>query len=144
MFKISQKYDTFLGNEVEETFRFNFTETELLKLAEKDELFNADILAAIIQSENTLEMYKMIRKLVLLSYGVLSEDGKHFRKTDQIRDDFEQSAAFDPIIDRLVGGSDTNFISEFIVGIFPSKFANEIKNRTTNITSIEDLKNIQK
>lgn len=144
MFKIQQKYQTFLGNEVEETFRFNFTETELLKLAEKDEMFNADVLSAIIQAENVLEMYKMIRKLVLLSYGELSDDGKHFRKSDELMKDFEQSAAFDPIIDKLVGGDDQQMVSEFIIGIFPAKFANEIKNRTTNITSIEDLKNIQK
>lgn len=141
MFKVTIKYPNFIGNEVEDTFRFNFTEDEMLKLAKDDPEFNAEYISTMMQEEEIMKMYMLLRKLVVLSYGVMSEDAKYFRKSDEITKDFMQSAAFDKIIDLFTGEEAEKTIQEFVYNVFPSKFAEELKKRNlTNAKSIEDFK----
>lgn len=141
MFKVTLKYPNFLGNEVEDTFRFNFTEDEMLKLAAEDPEFNAEYISTMMHEEQLMKMYMLLRKLVVLSYGEMSEDAKHFRKNEQITTDFMQSAAFDKIIDLFTGDNAEKTIQDFVYNVFPSKFAEELKKRNlTNVKSIEDFK----
>lgn len=142
MFKMTLEYPNFVGEKVTETLRFNFSEDEMLLLAKDDPEFNALYISTMLHEEETMKMYMLLRKLVLLSYGELSDDAKHFRKNEQITTDFRQSAAFDKVIDKFVGEDAEKTINEFIYNVFPSKFAEEIKKHNVEgIKSIEDFKN---
>lgn len=130
MFKLTVEYPNFLGEKKEETFRFNFSEDELLNFAKNDPDFNADYIAVLMKEERMMDMYMLLRKLVLFSYGEMSDDAKYFRKSEERRNDFRQSAAFDAVIDKFVGPGSEDLMKAFIYNVFPAKFAEELRKKT--------------
>ena len=73
-------YTDFNGNERTEDFFFNFTDAELTQY---NFSFKGGIekkLEDIIASENMQEILEIFKDLILLSYGIKSEDGKRFIK----------------------------------------------------------------
>ena len=125
MFKTTVKYTDFLGEEREETLRFNLTEIEMQNLSTDEIVFNPALLAAIAKEKDAMAMYKVIQKLILHAYRELSEDGRVFRKSDQIRSDFANSMAYSEFLTQVLS-SDT-MITNFMLGVFPAKIAEEIK-----------------
>lgn len=126
MFKRKIKYTDFLGNEQEDEYRFNISKSELLELAAKDKTFNPDYLRYLLSEGKGLEMVDVMRKLIVVSYGELSDDGKKFRKNDDLALEFIQSAAYDKLFEDLIGAGNEELVKAFITGIFPAEFAAEI------------------
>lgn len=129
MFKTEVKYKNFLGQEVSDTLRFNLSESELLDLQEEEPIFSPEFLYYISEEQDISAMLKVMRKLIARSYGILSEDGKVFRKKPEDIYDFEHSAAYTALLEKLLGSEDTTFVSDFITNIFPARFADEIRRR---------------
>lgn len=127
MFKTTVKYTDFLGAEREETLRFNLNEQELLDLTSEDVAFNPAYLGAISKEQDAQSMFKVMRKLILLAYGEMSEDGRFFRKSEQITSDFAHSAAYEALLNKLLTSDDTKYIESFMLGIFPSKISEQIR-----------------
>lgn len=130
MFKDTVKYKDFNGNEREEIVRFDLSEDELMDLVRIDPDFNADRLSYIMETQDALAMYNVVRKLIVVAYGEISEDGKHFRKNDDITRDFTQSAVYRQFRDKLLESSDENEIKNFLFGVLPSKVAEQIAKGT--------------
>lgn len=126
MFKVNVEYKDFLDNDQKDTLRFNISETEMMDLASKDPSFKVDYLRYLMTDGTGIEMVDILRKLIVVSYGELSEDGKKFRKSDERTLDFVQSAAYDKLFDMLVYGDDMEFAKKFLIGIFPAKYAQTI------------------
>ena len=143
MFKIDLKYTDFLGNEQTEPFRFNISENEMIDMVDKDPTFSLDYLMYLSKEQNGLKMLDVMRKLIVLSYGELSEDGKKFRKSDEKALDFVQSAAFNALLDRFIDGDDPEFVRNFMLGIFPAKYAEKIKTGQVDTASIPQIAQIQ-
>lgn len=131
MFKKEITYKDFLGQTRTETFRFNITENEMLDLVQNDPSFNVDYLTYLMQNPDGLKMIDIMRKIIVVSYGELSEDGKHFRKSDQIATDFVQSAAYVELLNEFIESKDPDFIRSFMTGVFPAKYAAELQKKTT-------------
>ena len=133
MFKTEITYKNYFDVEVTETLRFNLTENEVLDLISKDPQFDPGFLAYITQDRNYPKLMDVFRKLIVASYGEISDNGKHFRKSDEIATDFVQSAAYEALKDRMMSGDGTEF-TNFVIGIFPSKMAGVLKQSllTTN------------
>lgn len=127
MFKTTVKYTDFLGAEREETLRFNLNEQELLDLTTDDLAFNPAYLGAIAKEQDVQSMFKVMRKLILLAYGEMSEDGRFFRKSEQITSDFAHSAAYEALLNQLLTSEDPKYIENFMIGIFPAKLAEQIR-----------------
>lgn len=123
MFKITVNYTDFLGEKREEILRFNLTEVEMKDLMDEDPIFSPRFLTAISEDKDSDTMLRVIRKLILNAYGEMSEDGRVFRKNDQIRTDFANSAAYTALLEKLFSADDETLISNFLVEIFPSKIA---------------------
>lgn len=140
MYKITKKYEDFLGREVEETFRFNITESEMVDMIKKDPSFNPDRLLYYSKEPDGIELIDVIRKILVISYGELSDDAKHFWKDDKKTTDFVQSAAYDEILNDFLDGEHIEFVKEFIVNVFPKKYRETIKKQTesagTNIVPV--------
>jgi len=138
MFKIELTYKDFLDNEVTETLRFNLSEDEMLDLVRDDQRFDGGYLAYIIEQKNYALMMDIVRKLIVLSYGELSSDGRTFRKSDEKALDFLQSAAYEAFRDRLLS-DESNLFESFLIGIFPSKFGAVIKEKIAsgNVPQLE-------
>lgn len=127
MFKIDLTYKNFLGVETTETLRFNLTETELLDLVRDDPTFNTSFLSYISQEKDYAKMMDVIRKLIVVSYGEVSDDGKYFRKSDARALDFVQSAAYEAFRDKILSDENGNGFMNFLMAVFPAKFADEMK-----------------
>ena len=92
-----------------------------------DSTFSEEYLRWIVEEKNVEAMFDVIRKLVAVSYGVMSEDGRAFRKKPDDVYDFLHSAAYDALIEKFMAEGNDQFITEFIIGVFPAKFADSIR-----------------
>lgn len=130
MFKTDVTYTNFRGEKVTEALRFNLSESELQDLADADRSFSQDYLSWVIEQQNVKEMFNIIRKLIAVSYGVMSEDGRAFRKRDDDVYDFLHSAAYDQFIDNLLDEETGEaLMSEFVINVFPAKFSDAIRGK---------------
>lgn len=130
MFKTEIKYKDFLENDVAETLRFNISEDELLDLVREDERFDAGYLAYVVEQKDYPKMMDIVRKLIVLSYGELSDDGRYFRKSDDKAIDFLQSAAYEAFRDSIL--EEPSKFEAFLLGVFPSKFSQIVQARMAN------------
>ena len=117
MLKREIKYEDFEGNEVTEVFYFNISKSELIELeVSTGEGFSA-MIEEIIKAKNNAELVSEFKKLVLMAYGEKSEDGKRFVKSDQLREDFKHSAAYDALFMELA--TDDKAAVAFLSGVLP-------------------------
>jgi hypothetical protein len=117
MLKRTIKYTDFNDEEQTEVFYFNLNKTELL---ETDFGFQGGLektLEKIIETQDRAELVKIFKSLILSAYGEKSVDGKRFTKSDQIREEFAQSAAFEALFTELA--TDDGAAATFVKGILP-------------------------
>ena len=117
MIKKTVTYTDYNGEERTETYRFNLNRVEVLDMQMTTIGGYTEKLQALIDAKNTVELYRLFKDLVLRSYGVISEDGKRFVKTDKLREEFEQTEAYVTIYMELATNTDKAI--EFINGITP-------------------------
>lgn len=118
MYKITKKYTDYNGVEKEQDFRFNLTKADLLKMELSEEGGMAQRLDKLVKTKDMKEAIKVFEGLLLLSYGVLTEDGR-FVRNDEARADFVSSAAYPEIYFDLA--TNVDLANEFIKGILPSQ-----------------------
>lgn len=126
MISYTINYEDFNGDSRVEKLRFNLSEPELMKLTETDPSLNANTLLRIAEEKDPRTMFNIIQKILVYSYGILSEDGRIFRKNEQIRDDFINSAAYAALIDELTTDPDETKLTNLLSGIFPKKLMNRV------------------
>lgn len=119
MFKKIIEYEDFLGEKRKEECRFHLTETEILEMNFKRSGALSSQIQSIIDAKNLPEIYELFKRIVLASYGEISEDGRHFMKNDEIRNRFECSAAYDALMQQLT--HDEMAAAEFIKFVIPQK-----------------------
>lgn len=124
MLKRDITYENFDGENVTETFYFNLTKTEVFELQVEYEGGLEGFLKRIINAEDQKSLFALFKKFILLSYGIKSDDGKRFIKSDQLREEFSQTAAYDTLFMEL--GTDDNAAATFIKGVVPKDFQREI------------------
>ena len=125
MYKKTLTYTDFNGVERTEDFYFNFTKAELMDLQLSTDGGLLEIIKKIINAKDTPALIKLFKQVLLLSYGVKSEDGKKFKKSDEIRDDFASTEAYSEIYMELATNSEA--ASEFINSILPADLAAQAK-----------------
>lgn len=117
MYKIHQKYEDYNGNEREDDFYFNLSKAELMEMELSEEGGMDKRLQNLISSQDMKEAIKVFKAIVLMAYGVKTDDGR-FVKNQEIRDRFTQSAAYSEIFMELA--TDTDKAQKFINGILPN------------------------
>lgn len=116
MLKQTVKYETFDGEMVSEDLYFNLTRMDLIELNDRYEGNDlATYLEKIQEEKNVKALYKVLKDIVLLAYGVKSEDGKRFIRNDEVRKEFAESLAFAQLIEDF-HETDTA-MSDFVTGI---------------------------
>jgi hypothetical protein len=116
-------YEDFNGDEVVEDFFFHLSKAELVELEMSAEGGLSESLQKIIASEDGKAIIKEFKNIILSSYGKRSDDGKRFKKSQELRDEFESSEAYSVLFMELV--TDTDAAVEFINGIVPAGMAEE-------------------
>lgn len=121
MLKRDITYENFNGDLVTETYYFNLSKSEILSLDASYENGLNDAIQKIIDKKDTKALIHEFQKLILLAYGIKSEDGKRFIKNDTIREEFIQSAAYDLLFIELA--TNDALAAEFMLGIMPKDMA---------------------
>lgn len=119
------KYTDFNGVERTETFLFNLTKTELNNLNFKHHGTYGEQLKAIADSNDIKRVTDLFTEILTKAYGIKSEDGRNFRKTQEIIDDFISSAAYDALMDEILKNSEE--AANLFIGMLPSDLQKEVK-----------------
>lgn len=117
MLKQQVKYEDFDGNIQNETLYFNMTRMELIALQSRYGKEDMEkYIETLIADKDLEKMYELLNDVVLTSYGIRSEDGKRFIKNDQIREEFQQSLAYEALIEDFHDDS-RKVLEHFVAGI---------------------------
>lgn len=119
------KYKDFNDVERTETFLFNLTKTELSNLNFKHHGTYGEQLKAIADSNDVKLVTELFNEIIIKAYGIKSEDGKNFRKSPEIVDDFVSSAAYDALMTELISNVDE--AASLFVGMLPKDMQDEVK-----------------
>lgn len=125
MLKKTIKYTDYNGVEREEDFYFNLSRAELTQMQMEVEGGLEAKIQKIINSKDTQALMDMFKDLLLRSYGVKSEDGKLFRKSKELKADFECSAAFEELYMELA--TNDKAAADFVNGIIPASLQEAVK-----------------
>ena len=108
-----------------EDFYFNLSKAEIaeMELSKKGGL--SEMIKRVIASQDTPEILKIFKELILKAYGEKSEDGKRFIKSEEMRNGFEQTEAYSNLFMELA--SDSDAAASFINGIIPAEARNQIE-----------------
>lgn len=123
MLKKTITYTDFNDTERTKTLWFNLSKAELIDMQMTNEGDLGETLQKIVDEKNKTALYKRFKDIILRAYGEKSEDGERFMKSQKIRDDFEQSAAFDAFFMELF--TDAKAAAEFVNKILPKDLAKE-------------------
>lgn len=106
-------------NDVERTedHYFNISKAELVMMENSVIGGMKQRLEKIIQSQDNVAIMDVFKDLIHRSYGVKSDDGKRFIKSEQIVNEFEQTEAYSELVMELLGNPDA--ASNFINSILP-------------------------
>ena len=128
MFAKKIKYEDFNGTPREETFYFNLTEAELIEMESSVDGGLAEYGRRIIECQNVPELMELFKKLILISYGEKSPDGRRFIKEDPVRGklslEFMQTNAFSELYMEFINNPDSG--AEFFNNVIPAKLKEEM------------------
>lgn len=118
MLKQTITYTDFNGTQRTEDLYFNLTEFELVELqAQSERGLQAD-LQEFIASKDIRQLLAFIKMLVNKAYGIKSEDGRHFEKSPEIVQRFENSALYSDLLLHLFEDEGAR-AEKFITGLMP-------------------------
>lgn len=120
MIKKTIKYKDFDGNPQEDTFYFNLTKAELVKLEASASGGLGATLELIVQTRQTTEIVPLFERILLMAYGEKSPDGRFFMKSEEKAQQFKNSAAYDALFMELFGSVDA--AAAFVNGLMPEGF----------------------
>lgn len=120
MLKKVIKYTDFNGVEREEEFYFNLTKGELIEMEFSKHGGFETYIKKIATTTDTPELMKFFKELILASYGEKSDDGRRFIKNQELRDSFEQSAAYSELLTEMLLSANASSAIEFVNGLLPA------------------------
>lgn len=123
MLKKRIKYTDYDGNEREEDFYFNLSKAELIELELTTEGGLEQMIQKITDTRDVPKLIELFKRLILMSYGEKSENGKRFIKSKELSDAFAQTEAYSELFMELA--TDDKAASEFVNGIVPQGLAED-------------------
>lgn len=117
MFKITETYTDYDGNERTEDFYFNLTQAEITEMELSTDGGLDTMIRELQSSRDGKRIVAVFKDLILRSYGKKSPNGRNFVKSPEIAKDFEQTEAYSQIFMRLA--TDADYAAKFVSGIVP-------------------------
>lgn len=120
MIVYNETYTDYDGNQRTEEFRFHFSKAELLEMELSTEGGFSARVNRIVNANSHPELVKVMKTFILDAFGVKSEDGRRFMKSDEIRRAFEESPVYSNMFMRMTTGKDAaKLAAEFVNGVTP-------------------------
>lgn len=116
MYKITKKFTDYNGVEKEQDFYFQLTKADILKMELSEEGGMDKRLDRLVKTKDMKEAIKVFEGLLLMSYGIKTDDGR-FVRSDAARAEFISSAAYPEIYFDLA--TDVDEANKFVEGIIP-------------------------
>ena len=124
MLKKTVTYTDYNGNERTEDHYFNLNKAELMELEMSVDGGLTTMIKRISSAQDGPSIMKVFKDILMKSYGIKSDDGRRFIKSEEISTAFSQTEAYSIIFMELVTDADTS--SKFIEGIIPPDAAKEL------------------
>lgn len=122
MIKKTVTYTDYNGNERTEDHYFNLSNAEITEMEFTTIGGLSEMINKIIATDNTPEIYKLFKNIVLKAYGEKSLDGKRFMKMDEkgvpLYIAFSETEAYSVLMMELV--SDAKKAADFFNGVIPT------------------------
>lgn len=118
MYKKVIKYVDYDGNERTEEFLFNLTKAEVAEMEVSADGGLANKIDKIVKAKDGKEIIAIFKNVLLKAYGVKSSDGRRFIKSQELRDEFEQTEAYSQLFMELA--TNDSAAADFINAIVPS------------------------
>ena len=128
------KYTDFNGVEREEEFMFNLTEAEITEMELTTDGGLSDSIKKIISAQDTPEIIKTFKMLLLKSYGEKSADGRRFIKSEELTEAFTQTNAYSQLFMELA--TDDKAAIAFINGIIPDSMRERVAEDGSNASDL--------
>ena len=128
------KYTDFNGLEREEEFMFNLTEAEITEMELTTDGGLSDSIKKIIAAQDTPQIIKVFKMLLLKSYGEKSADGRRFVKSDKLSEEFAQTNAYSQLFMKLA--TDDKAAVAFINGIMPDSMQEKATGNNPGLTPV--------
>lgn len=115
MLKKTITYTDYDGLERTEEFRFNLTKAELVDMELTTAGTFSETMKRIIAEKDIIRIAKLFKELLLKSYGVKSDDGKRFIKSQELSEAFSQTEAYSDLYIELLSNPEeaAKFFAEF-------------------------------
>lgn len=117
MLKKTVTYKDLNGKERTETFYFHYFESEIMDMEMSEEGGLAERIQRIIDAKDQPSLLKVIKKFVIDAYGVKSDDGRRFDKSQEVKDAFLQCPAYSKIYMELL--TDDKLAADFVNQVVP-------------------------
>ncbi len=131
MIKWPITYTTYNDETITEDFYFNLNKAELVQLQFNANGSYSNVMERIMNEREYKTLGEEFRNIILSAYGKKSDDGKQFRKSDAIREEFENSAAFAELYIDLISGGES--ATKFFTGILPKDLQGEAQKNAQNL-----------
>ena len=102
MLKKTITYTDYDGLERTEEFRFNLTKAELVDMELTTAGTFSETRKGVIAEKDIIRIAKLFKELLLKSYGVKSDDGKRFIKSQELSEAFSQTEAYSDLYIELL------------------------------------------
>lgn len=126
MLKKNVTYTDYNGVERTEAFYFNLTKAEIMEMEMGTVGGFAEMIQKVVDAKDAPAIIKIFKDLVLKAYGVKSDDGKRFIKSEELSTAFSQTEAYSIVFMELA--TDAKAASEFVNGIVPAEMSQAANN----------------
>lgn len=125
-------YEDYNGETRTEEFMFNLNTAELTKLRLSRRGGIENYLKSMVNDKDEPRLMEFFSEILRTAYGKKSDDGRRFIKSSELADDFEQSAAYPVLFEKLFAD---DYAEKFIIKILPQKIQEEIAKEAESITT---------
>ena len=124
MLKKTVTYTDYNGNERTEDIYFNLNKAELMEMEMSVNGGLTTMMKRISSAQDAPAIMKVFKDILMKSYGIKSDDGKRFIKSEELSTAFSQTEAYSIIVMELI--TDAEASTKFIEGIIPPDAAKEL------------------
>ena len=111
------KYFDYNGEAREEQFSFNLSKAECMELELGTSGGMQNLIERIVSEKDNKKMVEIFKEIILKAYGEKSPDGKYFRKSAEISNNFASTEAYSELFMKLA--TDADYAAKFVNGILP-------------------------
>lgn len=119
MFKEHFEYEDYNGVKREEDHYFNLSQPEIVKLNFSSAGGLKETVLRLTQEQNGGKIIELFERIIQMSIGRKSEDGRKFEKSPEIINDFVSTPMYPMLYMRLA--TDAEYATKFINAIVPKE-----------------------